>query len=56
MKVLGEPISYLKCDNLGCSGLIEFDRDLVDSDVGTPCPICSSDMLTLPDFKQYLAY
>lgn len=42
--------SFLVCDEPKCDGRIDFDRDLTFCDIGTGCPKCGTNMLTVGDF------
>lgn len=44
---------FLRCDVPDCQHEVFYDRRMEASDIGTPCPVCGSDMLTAADFKAY---
>lgn len=53
-KWLGFPvgISFLKCDRLGCVH-IEFHDDIVAEQVGKPCPLCRSSLMSQAEFDAW---
>jgi hypothetical protein len=45
-------VAFLKCDERGCSH-VEYHAKLTHAMVGKPCPRCSSNLLTLEDFRDF---
>lgn len=42
---------FLQCDD--CHHVVDLEHEITKADIGTPCPVCESDMLTERDFKAF---
>lgn len=42
---------FLQCDD--CHHRVELEGEITKEHIGTPCPVCNSNMLTEPDFKVF---